>query len=139
MIGYNKGAPKKRSMKDLSKILPSKVHSNCKEVLVKGAVTGDSTVGLVYCEIPGKDNLDAYLQPARVAITSDMGSNLLRDAGFFYVANRCVHSNTDTQLMTDRGYAKAALMFSSNIDLTQRDFKPLQDACNVFKDVSKNT
>jgi hypothetical protein len=131
-------SPKKRSIKDLKSISPSKCTNTRKLVYVQGAALADGTIGLIKARTEGQGDREPFTNPARVAIVNKIEgeTNELVDAGFFMIGSMTVDRESDVALRTTRGYDYKLFIASVDTDLTDNHFSPLKSLALLFCDVS---
>ena len=76
--------PQNRSISALKQFLPTKCTSQRKQVLIEGEVVADGTIAVMLPHIPGSQNCEPFLNPARVEIIKENAANgVLAGLGFF--------------------------------------------------------
>jgi hypothetical protein len=135
-------SPKKRSMKDLKSISPSKCTNTRKVVYVQAGALADGTIAVVKAKAEGQNDREPFTNPARVAILNGMGSdgssNGLLEAGFFMVGSMTINEDSDVAQRTSRGYDYKVFIASVDANLTGNSFAPLKALALRFCDVSES-
>ena len=140
MSTFTARTPKKRSMKQLQSVSPTKSTNTRKLVYVQAGVLADGTIAFVKAKTEGRQDVKPFTNPARAAILSGMGTNgtdnALVKAGFFLVASMTLNEGTDTALRTSRGYDYKVFVASVEGNLARNNSAPLKTLAEKFCEVS---
>jgi hypothetical protein len=135
-------SPRKRSMKALKSISPSKCTNTRKVVYVQAGALADGTIAVVKAKTEGQSDREPFTNPARVAILNGMGSdgssNGLLEAGFFMIGSMTINEDSDVAQRTSRGYDYKLFIASVDSNLTTNSFVPLKSLALRFCDVSES-